>query len=909
MQLRYFPFLLSLLFTGTLPAQSFLSTNGGAIINEAQDTVLLRGMGLGGWMVQEGYMLQTDGFAGPQHEIRQTIQALIGEADTEAFYDAWLTNHVRRTDIDSLKVWGFNSVRLPMHYNLYTLSIEDEPVAGEQTWLTKGFELTDSLISWCAQNEMYVVLDLHAAPGGQGMDANISDYDDTKPSLWESAANRAKMVALWGRLAERYADEPWVAGYDLLNEPNWELPGNVLLRQLYEECTAAIRAVDTQHIIFIEGNWFANDFTGLTPPWDDQLVYSPHKYWSINDRGSIQFALDLRETYDVPLYLGESGENSNVWFRDAIRLFEDNGIGWAWWPNKKIENVAGPLSVPKTDGYQTLLDYWSGNSPAPTAEFGREVLLQLAEEGLRIENCDYHPDVIDAMFRQVYSDATVPYREQTIPGVLYAADYDMGVLGEAYSDEVVANYRVSSGNYTAWNNGWTYRNDGVDIERCEDEVNSNGVNVGWLDAGEWMQYTVTVAESGVYDLSARVASGADGGAFYLATGGADITPELAAPATGGWQEWVSVDHSNIILTEADTKVRFYVAEAGFNLSSLEFTATGVAPASLPTTFISAETVNEQRIQLNVNKPLANAAAASPADFALTVNGNPIPLTGITASAENARVLLLDTDYLMRAGQALKLSYTGTELTATDGTALENFTFEDVRNTLRAVRPIPGRIQAEDYDLQEGVALENTTDTGGGQNIGFLDPGDFLEYEVEVLTAGGYQIAFRTAAEYGTGQLALQLIDRDGNVQPIGSPIFTNTGGWQNWQTITIGAASGLVPGRYTLRVEIVQAPFNLNWMEFQLATNTTRPGDTFQTLTAFPNPSADRFTLRVDTDQPAKLRLEVRTLTGQLLQARDVQVGSGTPITVSLADQPAGTYLLTLKGPGPHHYRSLLIRE
>ena len=94
-------------------SQNFLSTKGKAIVNENQDTVLLRGMGLGGWMVQEGYMLQTAGFANPQHEIRAIIEELIGEEDTDLFYESWLSNHMRKTDVDSLKKWGFNSVRLP----------------------------------------------------------------------------------------------------------------------------------------------------------------------------------------------------------------------------------------------------------------------------------------------------------------------------------------------------------------------------------------------------------------------------------------------------------------------------------------------------------------------------------------------------------------------------------------------------------------------------------------------------------------------------------------------------------------------------------------------------------------------------------------------------------------------------
>ncbi|RMG67266.1 MAG: glycosyl hydrolase family 5, partial [Bacteroidetes bacterium] len=234
----------------SLPAQGFLRTQGKAIVNETGDTVILKGMGLGGWMLMEGYMMQTAGFANAQYQLRDSIEALIGPAATDAFFDAWLANHVTKRDIDSLAAWGFNSVRLPMHYNLYTLPVQDEPVFGENTWLTKGFELTDSLLSWCAQNQLYLILDLHAAPGGQGQDAGISDYDPTQFSLWESPANQAKTAALWKRLAERYADEPWIGGYDLINEPNWPLPGGQLLRQVYEQITDSIRSVDTTHILF-----------------------------------------------------------------------------------------------------------------------------------------------------------------------------------------------------------------------------------------------------------------------------------------------------------------------------------------------------------------------------------------------------------------------------------------------------------------------------------------------------------------------------------------------------------------------------------------------------------------------------------------------------------------------------------
>ena len=314
MRFKLLSFIILSFFYVQSNGQHLLQTDGKAIVNQNQDTIIFRGMGLGGWMVQEGYMMQTAAFASPQHKIRDTIEALIGTANTDMFYDKWLENHVRKIDIDSMKSWGFNMIRLPMHYNLYTLPIEDEPISGQNTWLNKGFEMTDSLLSWCEQNEMYLILDLHAAPGGQGYDQAISDYDPTKPSLWESSANRSKAASLWKKLAERYKDEQWIGGYDLLNEPNWNLPGGQLLRAFYDMVTDSIRSVDTNHIIYIEGNWFANTFTGLTPPWDSNLVYSPHKYWSpVFNVSDIQYGLDLRDNFNVPNWFGETGENSNAW--------------------------------------------------------------------------------------------------------------------------------------------------------------------------------------------------------------------------------------------------------------------------------------------------------------------------------------------------------------------------------------------------------------------------------------------------------------------------------------------------------------------------------------------------------------------------------------------------------------------
>ncbi len=874
-----------------------LSTSGGSIVNESGENVLLRGMGLGGWMVQEGYMLQTAGFANPQHEIRAIIEQLIGEEATQDFYDAWLQNHCTKADIDAMKAWGFNSVRLPMHYNLFTLPIEEEPVPGENTWLEIGFELTDSVVSWCKQNEMYVILDLHAAPGGQGYDAAISDYDPSKPSLWESVENRNKMASLWKRLAEIYVDEDWVAGYDLLNEPNWDLPNGTALRNLYEQCTDSIRSVDPDHIIFIEGNWWANDFTGLTPPWDDQLVYSPHKYWSHNDVGSMNFATGIRDAYDVPLYLGESGENSNVWFRDAIHLLEELNIGWAWWPLKKVASISGCLAIEKTDGYQDLLNYWSGNAAAPSAEEATAILMDLTEK-LKFENCRFQPDVADAMFRQVQTDETIPYggEMRTVPGVVHATDFDMGVVGSAYGDVQVANYHVSTGNYTEWNSGWQYRNDGVDITFSNDPVHDNGYKVSWLATDEWMKYTVDVTSGGLYDIQMRVSVGETPGLVHFEVEGQDVSSYVEFVPFGVAGGWQTVTIEDVFLEEGPAGVVFYADQGGFEISHLNFVATGTPASAVGMAFVNAKTEDANHIRLTLNKPIQLPFVEGPEVFTLQDDGEVLTLVSASTDPQNDRVLLFEVEENMDATMNLMLSYSGNQIEAPDGGALATFTMEDVYNDLDFRYAIPGWIEAEGFSNQSGVEVESTSDNGGGQNLGFLDPGDYMEYEVNVQYSGDYTVNFRTASEQD-GAVALELVDLNGQVTGLGTVSFAATGGWQTWATTSRELV--IDEGLYTLRVVVTEAPFNFNWMEFQYDEEIVDAGPTsYQSVMAFPNPvQTGEVNIAFSVFFPQNLTLSIYDATGRPV------FGKTYYDTASIAER------LTLDGLAAGVYEVFVTRE
>ncbi|RMG66492.1 MAG: carbohydrate-binding protein, partial [Bacteroidetes bacterium] len=619
----------------------------------------------------------------------------------------------------------------------------------------------------------------------------------------------------------------------------------------------------------IEGNWFANDFTGLTPPWDDNMVYSPHKYWSTNDQGSIQWVLDLREAQNVPLWFGETGENSNTWFTEAIRLFAAHDIGWAWWPMKKIEDIKGPLSILKPDGYQDLLDYWNGDGPRPSVAAATSGLMDLAQAA-RLENCYHQPGVIDAMFRQIEEPTTRPYKDHHWPGKIYAADYDFGSHEIAYGDNDVATYHLSTGNYTAWNKGWAYRNDGVDIEPTQDPLNTLGYNVGWFDPGEWMQYTIAVDNPGVYDLTFRIATQNASTLFRLEADGAALAAPQPVASTGGWQTWQEVTLPDVVLDDPNLQLRIAIDQGGFNLSSLSAIRTG-ASTEVSAEFVSAVTSAADAVALSINKSLAAPLPASPAGFDILVNGSSVPILQTELDAQNPRLIHFRVDHTFLAGEVIEISYAGTQVQAQDGTSLTAFTLEEVQNTRPIFNLVPGRVEAEAYFFQVGTQLENTTDQGGGQNIGYLDPGDYLDYYIDVAEAGSYQVDFRNASDGGSGGLALQLVDSLGT-SSLGSVSFTSTGGWQSWQTTS--ATMVLPAGLQQLRVLITDPQFNLNWMEFSRLTSLDAPHDLLD-MQVYPNPSPGRFEVTATLARPQAAQVEVLNALGQLIQRHPM------PITAS----------------------------
>ena len=326
--------LLVLAFTAGGWAQ-FAHTDHKQIVDAAGKPLLLRATNLGNWLVPEGYMWLFQG--GPQSpsEIRALVMELLGPEASTAFWQKYRENYITREDIALLHRAGFNAIRIPLHYSLFE-------VDGAE-----GFKLLDRVVAWSRAEGLYVVLDLHAAPGGQ-TGANIDDSAGY-PWLYGSPQEQEHLIAIWRRLAAHYRDEPVVLGYDLLNEPIPPFPKlsslNASLEPLYRKLAGEIRKVDAHHILFLGGAQWDGNFSVFGQPFDDKVVYTFHKYWTAPDESVLRPYIDFRERYDVPVWMGESGENKDEWIAQFVKALEKNNIGWAFWPYKKMEKSSAVVSI------------------------------------------------------------------------------------------------------------------------------------------------------------------------------------------------------------------------------------------------------------------------------------------------------------------------------------------------------------------------------------------------------------------------------------------------------------------------------------------------------------------------------------------------------------------------------------
>ena len=372
----------------------FVHARGRQIVSPDGEKLFLRGINLGNWLEPEGYMfLFAKGPASPR-EIENFFAELIGPFAAAEFWPKYRRSYIAEDDIKFIQKCGFNSVRVPLHYKFFVTDA--------------GFELLDPVIEWCRNAKIWVVLDMHCAPGGQ-TGTNIDDSFGY-PWLYDSRDAQQTLMEVWQRIATHYRDEPTVLGYDLLNEPIPHYPKlrkyNADLEPVYKRLTAAIREVDKNHSIILGGAQWDSNFDVFGPPFDSNLIYQLHKYWMPPVRASIEPYLQFREKYNVPIWCGETGENDNKWIRQFVQTLETNDVGWCMWPYKKMSVQSCAVSFNKPPHWDAVIalaamplgtgDAEKKIAARPSVEDSQEALNGLLEN-IRFEKCVPNVDYLVAL--------------------------------------------------------------------------------------------------------------------------------------------------------------------------------------------------------------------------------------------------------------------------------------------------------------------------------------------------------------------------------------------------------------------------------------------------------------------------------------------------------------------------------
>lgn len=313
---------------GALPA-GFVHRSGTRLLDGNGAQLTLKGVNVGGWLLWEGWIW--GGGYDAESELMANLTGLVGSPRAQQFRTDVHNNFVTQADFNAIAALGYNAVRVPFNHSL----LDDD--SAPYTYKASGWAVLDNVVRWAEQANLYVVLDLHAAPCGQ---STYFIHDPGPTTLWDSASCQDRTVALWRAIAQRYATRGAVAGYDLLNEPI--PPSGAALVSMYQRIIAAIRQVDRNHLVIVEGADFAKDFSMFTGPLDANQAYSFHQYTWFGDNRRAELAgwTDVARRHDLPLWNGESGENTYGMLASTYDMYNADAMvsGWSFWTWKKVSS-------------------------------------------------------------------------------------------------------------------------------------------------------------------------------------------------------------------------------------------------------------------------------------------------------------------------------------------------------------------------------------------------------------------------------------------------------------------------------------------------------------------------------------------------------------------------------------------
>ena len=310
----------------------------------------IKGVNLNHWLTPEAYCFGFQNIS--VSEVDKAFRQLFGDEYMNGWWTRFLENYICDEDFVYLNSIAANTVRLPLTYKLFNDTFylcDNNPEA--------GFRFIDYVVKMCKEVGLYLILDMHVAPGGQSGASHIDDSDGY-PRLFESQANMDEYCRIWRMIAERYAEEPIILGYELLNEPIDAKYDNLYpyLQPTYERVTAAIREVDRNHIIILGGANFCDDFTMLTNyAFDSKIMLTGHRYSSVD----VSKFSDISVQTNLPMYMGEFGHwggGTDLTFQ-VVSNIKSRGMGYTYWPFKKMNNWESLLGFDVPEEWESIVEF------------------------------------------------------------------------------------------------------------------------------------------------------------------------------------------------------------------------------------------------------------------------------------------------------------------------------------------------------------------------------------------------------------------------------------------------------------------------------------------------------------------------------------------------------------------------
>ena len=364
-----------------------LQIKNGVICDSNGKSIQLRGTCVGGWMNMENFI---NGYPGSENGVRTAVADVLGISKAEFLFNRMLDNFLAEDDIKYIKECGSTVVRIPLNYRHF----EDDIKPFE--YKESGFERLNKILSWCEKYELYAILDLHAVQGWQNTDWHC-DNDSSHALFWEHPHFIDRFIALWEEFAKRYKNNSTIAGYDVMNEPlcnAWRgkftsmekyRPDLNKINVVFRRVVEVIRKIDARHIIFLEGDYFANLFEGFEAPFTNNLAYSSHNYnnagfgpgnypglingtlWDKDKQLNVFLSHEgtrFTQKHKAPLWIGEFGSVFNGLkaeegdriraLDDLIGIFELYGAHWTTWTYKDVGVMGWTILDPESDYIQLV---------------------------------------------------------------------------------------------------------------------------------------------------------------------------------------------------------------------------------------------------------------------------------------------------------------------------------------------------------------------------------------------------------------------------------------------------------------------------------------------------------------------------------------------------------------------------